>query len=755
MNAPAKFLARIFLFASICALGASCSDTDPFFNDNPGTETEEAANAFDFSTSRRVDLIVDYSDFEANIPVFFSVYNTNPFVNENTVGEYIDESIKPLFSGYTAKNGRFDATITLPAYAKRLHIVTGNFLVGLRRNVVLVQDGKATLKVEDPLRNVRQNAPRRVPGTGVSTDNLDAMYNLSWEVGSNGTKYNQIYKEWVTPLGTWNSASGRPDYLLNDRSQAEIDDLVARGLMFTEEEFTGMYETACAALNSGTSFKDSLAKSADLTLVKASEVSITALGSSTCWNSALGYYYYTGDAPTNKMDLNIIMLYPNTQDGMWPRGSYPNNKYNGNIGTTRGDAIQLMYYPTKADGSLDLQHGTTTFPAGTKIGFILKANSWGCLGSDYAVNGSSYASKINIWGSTTQGLSYAVQKGSSKSIKIGNPNGDARSAKFPYTSPNGEKRVIVSFEDCCDDTDYDDLMFALNPADAFAFDDKFQIESRKSIDWDVWAFEDLWPSKGDYDMNDAVVEVRHEMEYYVRGNQEGDGMFSNEAFYLTTYRNHADYDNGLGFKIAWVSGFSTKNDLFSIYLKKILPGQKEPVPVAKYTNNGNKYYFMPEFQKLSDYVFLLTNNINLELGASYVVEFAYTKSFAASPVLALRPFIYRPANSTYNQRDFRWEVHIPKDQPVDKGNESLYGTKDDRSTSSTPYTLNPKELHPFAFQMKGVSISAFYSTILNPANEGRAIDEFFDRFSNWVKTKGAQDEDWYMYPVAETESTTE
>ena len=738
MHNPAKFLARTCTFVCLLFVGIACSDKDDFLDSGNNQASQNEANLFDFSTAQDVDLVVDYSDFEANIPVFFSVYNTNPFVNENTSAEFIDENIKPLFSGYTGRNGRFDATITLPAYAKRLHIVTGNFLVGLRRNMTTVENGKATVVVKDELkdeRNSRKNqiankkyAPRRASGTSVPTTDLSQMQNLYCSFG--GTLY---YKEWVTPLGTWSSTSGRPDYLL-DKTDPE---LIAKGLVFTEEEFEGLYATACAALNSGTDMKETYRQASDMTIAHDSEVSITALGSSTCWNSSLGYYYYTGDAPTNKMDLNIIMLFPNTQDGEWPRGSYPNNKYNGNIGTLRGDVVQLMYYPPKGDGSLDLENGTTIFPAGTKIGFILKCNAWGARGNDYAVNGSSYAKKKNIWASTTDGMSTALDGG-----KEPNPDGEARSAKFAYTAPNGNKYVVVSFEDACDDKDYDDLMFALNPANAFDFGDEAQIESRKAYDWDVWAFEDLWPSVGDYDMNDAIIEVRREMEYYAHA--EGNEMLSTESINLTTYHNYETRENGLGVKLIFASGFSTSNDLATIYVKKILPGQTEPVPVAKYTNNGNKYYYMPEFTKLDNNVFLLTNDIDKELGATYVFEITYTKARAASAV-SVKPFIYRPANSKDNPRSFRWEVHIPYDQPVDKGNESLYGSQPDEiSTSKNPYLGTG--YFPYGFQLKSVDISNFMNTILLDENEGRRIDEFFPEFLNWSKSKGKNNTEWYLHP---------
>ena len=89
------------------------------------------------------------------------------------------------------------------------------------------------------------------------------------------------------------------------------------------------------------------------------------LGGSTCWNSTLGYYYYRdGQQPTSTQDLNIIMLFPNTQDGQWVRLN--NRSFGDNIGVKRGDAVQLKYYPNIADPSRRLEGATTIFPEGTR-----------------------------------------------------------------------------------------------------------------------------------------------------------------------------------------------------------------------------------------------------------------------------------------------------------------------------------------------------------------------------------------------------
>ena len=704
MHNPAKLLARTCTFACILFIGVSCKDTDEFFDEGKNQIIDEQNLPFDFSTTQDINLRVDYSDFNANVPVFFSVYNTSPFVNEGQPEESFNEDLKPIFSGYTGKDGKFDATVTLPSYAKVLHVVTGNFLIGLRHDKVEVANDEATVIVKKPeqLKEAkRRNARSGVKGTGTPTTDLSKMTHL-WKAGSQS-----IYKEWKTPLGEWDSNSGRPHYLLEKTAEN-----IAKGLVFTDEEFTSMYSTACDALNSGTNLKESYRQAADLELEQKSEVSLTALGSSTCWNSSLGYYYYTGDAPTDKMSLNIIMLFPNTQDGEWPRGSYPNNKYNGNIGMLRGDVIQLMYYPTLADGSLDLNNGKTEFPAGTKIGFILKTNAWGQRGADYAVNGNSYAKTKNIWASTTDGLSTALDTG----VKFPNPDGEARSAKFSYKAPNGTTYAIVSFEDACDDKDYDDLMFAVSPASKFKFEET-TIESRRFTVEGVYAFEDLWPNAGDYDMNDVVLDCNHEIEFYQHNNDNSVKLIR-EVFYVTTYKNQASKTSGLAVELQG-------SDIQTIYVRKILPGETEYYgDENSYTKYNNMYYYLPEFKwdKNESRMWYLTDNIDATLGTTYVFEVTYTKAISSSQT-KIRPFLYRTESD-----GMQWEVHLPWTTPTNKMNNSYFKTLDDISDPNVKKKNGQKMYFvgsgdfPFAFYLEGANIEDFKHTVLKPENEGRRID---------------------------------
>ena len=699
---------NLFLRACLCScilfVVSSCKETDDFFKEKDNETPQEESNDFDYSTTRAVDLYVDYSGFKLYGPVLFSVYSENPIVNEDTEAEYVNENIQTVFQAYTNSQGKFDATVTLPAYAKILHVVTGNFMIGLKRAMVEVKNGEANVVIEASRPASQAAKIKRAPGLGTSTNNVSALFSTAYEVNKSGQKTNvQVYNEWHTPLGTWNSASGRPDYLI-DKATAKP------GLVFTEQEFNGLYNTVCNALNSGTTCKEFYRASADLTLAKESEVTITALGSMTCWNSSLGYYYYNeAQKPTDRQQLNIIMLFPNTQDGQRDL----NWDYQGNIGTVRGDAIQLKYYPNIANN--DYSGATTIFPKGTKIGFILKPNSWGIQGSQYwsikVANGkrSNWDKKMNIWAASTEGMSYA--NNNVCSLNIPNPTGSARTAKFAYTSELGNKYAIVSFEDACDDQDYDDLIFALNPSNIFT--ELAEVQQGKTTTSGVYAFEDMWPARGDYDMNDVLVDCKHEMEF-------SGGKVKKETYKLTTYQNVVNKVSGLALRL------NTLVTPSKIVMKK---GHKDSNPTTcTFTKDA------------TENVYYLTDDVKREINTTYIFEITYSSAQNLDKLATIEPFLY-------GTRDGKnWEVHLPYKAPTANMDMSFFGTENDTSDPSSGKYYVRYSIYPFAFYLAGASAENFQGTILAHENENQPISDFYPEFIPWAKSGGTMNEDWYLHP---------
>ena len=705
-----------FLFACISAcfvFAVTSCDTDEFFDDNKKSDTQkEKPNGFDFSTTRAVDLMVDYSQFETLGPVRFSIYDTNPIVNKNTEDAYVDQNIKPLIEVYTDDYGKFDQTLTLPAYAKVLHIVTGNLAIGLSHEMVEVNnrnEAKVVVK-NDGSTQLATRSPLRAPGPGESTKELGKLMSTAYEVDGNGkTTSVQVYKEWGTPLGTWNTASGHPDYTMTDLQKAS-----KQGLVLTDKEVADMYNTACNILpNDRTLDNSGYRNSADVMLKEDSEVTITALGSFTCWNTTLGYYYYDGATlPTKRLDLNPIMLFPNTQDGK----RYDGGDYQGNIGSVRGDVIQLMYYPHIADADPNVKYtdGTTTFPKGTKIGFIIRTNGWGMMGKEYGTKqkaGSSpYNNAMNIWVSSTEGMSYA-KPFSGKTFTHPNTTGEARTAMFSYTTDANKKYCILAFEDACDDTDYNDLIFSLNPASVFVgLNDAKKDKTTTSC---IYAFEDMWPARGDYDMNDVIVDCKHQMEFIK-------GKVKTETFMLTTYQNVVEKVSGLAMRL------NTKVTPSKIVMKK---GPKDSDPTSCTFTKDSK-----------ENVYFLTSDVKSEINTSYIFEITYSSTQSMDQCATIEPFLY-------GIRDGKnWEVHLPYMKPTANMDMSFFGTENDYSDPSRDeYYIRPG-YYPFAFQLEGATAENFLSTTLAPANESRPIDLFYPTFIQWSVSKGEKCADWYLNP---------
>ena len=134
---------RTILFAAIAGLLVSCVRDIDVKEGQTEQGKDEVINQFDFSTVQDVNLSVDYSAFNAPAPVLFSVYSENPFTGSEE-SMTLRSDISPIFEAYTGKDGKFNDAVKLPAYAKQLYVVTGNFFVTDNLITVDVKNGTAS-----------------------------------------------------------------------------------------------------------------------------------------------------------------------------------------------------------------------------------------------------------------------------------------------------------------------------------------------------------------------------------------------------------------------------------------------------------------------------------------------------------------------------------------------------------------------------------------------------------------------------------
>lgn len=243
---------------------------------------------------------------------------------------------------------------------------------------------------------------------------------------------------------------------------------------------------------------------------------------------------------------------------------------------------------------------------------------------------------------TSEGLSVNDQ---------GVPYQKPRTAVYRYTNEKqGINTVLFSFEDYTTDQNFSDVVFTMNsnPVDAVVdvpvVDDNDQGKTSHTLKG-IYAFEDLWPSRGDYDMNDVMVRLDYEKRFTVKGILE-------ESFLLKTFRNQAANDNGLALTLTGKAAGA------KITCSTCAPGSDDSSR-ADFAREGD--------------VLLLTDNVKTSTGTIYKITAQYDTPIATDSGSEVRPFIYRTDRAGL-QPGTRWEVHIPYEAPTERIDWSLFGT---------------------------------------------------------------------------------
>lgn len=465
-----------------------------------------------------------------------------------------------------------------------------------------------------------------------------------------------LYPDGYDLLGTWN-AEGIPDYLLPESEKVEIpSDFLSR----------------CSALSAFTSRMVSLLEaypelktsgSNDMVITKSTTLIATYFKSSAGWEDMVAYYTYKEGESVDVKTIKKTILFP---------------RYSGNTpATLLQSQVQLRYWNESTGQYQD------EFPEGTRIGWILL----GCFGE--------------------------------KTWKAAKPD------RFRYSNPiynddDVQRSVLLK------DTERDNYFFMMmeDNVDARFNDVQFSITSGKesvmpppTIPDDIedinsyvvkgsLAFEDNWPAKGDYDMNDVVVYFSASM----MKSKKNDMVRSIITF--TPKHNGADYTNGFGFQFDNVDQSAFKS------LKVTQDGQEMPIGFEEGTDK-------PTLLLFSDTKAVLEKRIKVEIDFNDGVR----ENEVRPPY---NPFIY------VNNRSH--EVHLPSYKPTNKADESLRGEGNDlkKDDNEKEMFYISKDNMPFAIYISGVEFGW--------PSESMTITEYYPQFQLWRDSFGKENVDWYKYP---------
>lgn len=451
-------------------------------------------------------------------------------------------------------------------------------------------------------------------------------------------------------LGDWD-ASGRPDYLDNEGALSLSSSFLSLINKTIPEGGT------CTKYLQSVDFKVQDDKNRDV------EVKVRFVGGTSSAQSAFGYYCYKeGDSKKEIEKAKKCLVFPNTKTG---------------VGIKGGECVQLHYI-----GANGKDQGIY-FPNGTKIGWFLINN---------AFKKGNVTSNSDIYYSTQQ------------------LNSDNRTHTAAFKINDF---VVLSFEDW-NDRDYNDVMFNVwsNPREAIDTPDIPTVDPGEEDDSSIayqmaykgiLAFEDNWPSKGDYDLNDVVVKYNSVLYF----NTKNEVLSAEDEF--EAFGSGALYPNSFMYQInAERSNVECTSSMGSITMDQDLSLATIPVfeDVKDATAKNTKIVITNKFKKPVDH-----------------------ELFGVAP--------YNPFISVFKQTGYnRNEIHLVNHKPTEKIKKTLFGTGEDVSDLDKGIYYVSSSKYPFAIHL---SDAEAYST-----KETESVDKTYLKFASWVESNGSKDKDWYM-----------
>lgn len=589
--------------------------------------------------------------------VHFEAYTKNPLTLDSYKNYVKEENLNPFLEGWTNEKGEFSYTTDIASMVDEIYVYSSDEGVPMLMKTSIVNNKATLLSNNESVLNFISK--------GLVRANNDYYQNWS--------KQNCTYKY----LGQWDR-NGKPNYLLTDGKYSY--------------EPTPAFNNIVNATHPDNSEMAIFYNCPSLTIKEKANVFISFISHNNSErNNVLAYYTFNNSQPEQEyINKNLVVAFPNTNAE----------------GLQEGDVVQLKY---NDNGKL-----IDEFPAGSQIGFVLLVD---------AFNNNSINGYTNVMYSYNDKNRWDI--------------GDAQTASKPaLISYTADGQIVLAFEDMpWNDQaqrkalpDFHDDVFVINanpiksiPVPPSGVDPelpKYDVIIRES---GILAFEDNWPDKGDYDLNDVVVS-------YYRESYRMTPSFSTVALdeRYTFMNNGADFVNGFGYIMDPDISPSDDIDKLEITSTATCEGQGLDNDLSSAT------------------VMLFNNAKTLSPGVTFDVRTVFK---APKPLYkGFNPFIVVTKNGKGWLDNERIEVHLPKYAPTPKGDISGFGQGNDASNIGENLYYVRGGTYPFAIRLIDPDTrSNPLPDFVIPA-ETKPVDVTYPKFENWVLTEGKEDSDWYLFP---------
>lgn len=572
-----------------------------------------------------------------------------------------DMNSKTYLTGSTDANGILNATVELPTSVSQV-IVNPNY-IGLPNGVIL--------DVNSPIVSLTLggSAPQKI---STVTGKISPI-----KVTSLGKATDYSFK-----LGTWNS-SGVPNYLVNPRDVVSSAFLADVNATLPEQRpvplFNPEYLSSTVERN--------------LKITSLSDVWVTFVHEGAGYQNSLFFYAYNKNNPPAT---------PNDIDSL--RAVFPNVSFSGSGGgLSTGDKVLIG-----------------RFGADTVIGFAIVAN--GYKGSTIATSPIYFSDKnLNTLESDATKREHSV-----------------------LFYDNVTNRFMFGFEDLprstgSSDNDFNDAVFFAksNPVTAISQTNVLPIKPSVDADNDgvtdtqdeypndgtkafnnyypsingaaSVAFEDQWPSKGDYDLNDLVVDYRYKIVTNAANKVvRVEGKFKPRAA-------GGVYKNGFGIEFPTLRG-----NAINMTGATLEVGQTNAVAILF---NNARVRFNNAFNTVSTEPIQNVDTISISFDLTSPIDL---NTFTLG---SYNPFIY--VDEVGKGRGF--EVHLAGKAPTTLANRSVFGTSSDNTNPPTVFYKTKNNL-PYAINIP--------ESFKYPKERIQVINAY-NLFVNWAQSGGTTSTDWY------------
>lgn len=640
---------------SSCTKDIKKDEPNTTINPNPQTMQEMVVPAgFSYKTTQDV-----------NFTVKLLANNDQPLasVRIDIMDDSPENNGKIIATGITNSAGILSMPYNIPNYLKQV-VLNVNY-IGVVNNVIVPVDAN------NPSVNVTIGGKNPMKVTTAVNKNQAKAHN------SLGKAFSRLsYK-----LGTF-SGAGVPNYLIQPRDVVTSQFLADVNATLPEQRPVPTYNPQYLASN----------LERNLVLTAQCDVWITFVHEGAGNLNSLFYFKYNkNNKPTSANDIDsLIAIMPNTS-------------YSGSGGgMTTGDKVYIG-----------------RFGADTAIGFALGQNSWN--GSSVnsnstfyytinALNPESTAAKrehvVLLYDNPTQRFLIGIED-LNRDVNSDNDFNDCviYATANPVTNVS-QVNVIPTTPATGTDTDGDGV---LNAYDEYPTDPlrAYNVAYPTASTFATVAFEDLWPSQGDYDMNDVVVNYQY----------KGVLNAANKMVDMTAkYKLRAA---GGTFKNAFCVELPINKSAVTTITGGL--GLDAAANKAILKVFANSLAIIPSYNTIKGNTTLVTDTITMSM------NFGTPQSITLS---SFNPFIW--VDETGKGRGH--EVHLPDFAPTELATTATFGTAMDNSIPASSRYYKTKLNLPFAINIP--------ETFAYPAEKELIILAHL-KFAAWAQSGGVQYQDWY------------